>query len=63
MNSSGMPPVSRNRICSGDCLSMLKLNLKPLGSTSWMLTSTEASDSKTDDGTGTAMIGPIISVS
>ena len=29
MNSSGIPPVSRNRICSGDCLSMLKVSLKP----------------------------------
>ena len=30
MNSSGRPPVSRNRICSGDCLSMLKMSWKPL---------------------------------
>ena len=34
MNSSGMPPVSRNRICSGDCLSMLNVSLKPLWPTS-----------------------------
>ncbi len=26
MNSSGMPPVSRNMICSGDCLSMMKVS-------------------------------------
>ena len=63
MNSRGLPPVSRKRICRGDCLSMLKVSWKPLWPTSSTFTSTAASDSMTELGTGVGMIGPIISVS
>ena len=63
MKSSGMPPVSRKRICSGDCLSMLKVSWKPLWPTSSVLTSTSASASSTARGTVSGTTGPIISVS
>ena len=63
INKSGNPPVSRNISCSGEFLSTLKTSWKPLWPTSSILTSTEASDSSTTLGTGTAIIGPIISVS
>ena len=59
MNSSGMPPVSRNRICNGDCLSMLKVSLKPLWPTSTTFTSTSASASITARGGVSGMIGPM----
>ena len=58
MNNSGMPPVSRNRICSGDCLSMLKVSLKPLWPTSTIFTSTSANASITSRGGVRGMNGP-----
>src|SRR5271166_882738 len=63
INSIGKPPVSRNRIWSGDCLSMLKTSLNPLVPTSLTVTSTFARESGTTRGTGTGNTGPIIKLS
>ena len=63
MKSRGMPPVRRKRICSGDCLSMLKTSWKPLWPTSSVLTSTSERESSTTRGTVSGTTGPIINVS
>src|SRR5215471_845076 len=60
MNRIGEPPVSRNRICSGDCLSILKVSWKPLAPTSFTVTSTSDSASMTARGGVRGMNGPII---
>src|SRR5262249_25671195 len=59
MNSSGEPPVNRNRICSGDCLSTLNVSLNPLWPTSTTFTSTSVSASITARGGVSGMNGPI----
>src|SRR5208283_833648 len=63
MKRSGKPPVSRKRICSGDCLSMLKVNWNPLVPTSFTVTSASASASITARGGVSGKIGPIIRLS
>src|ERR1035437_6381798 len=60
MNNRGKPPVNRNRICNGDCLSILKVSLNPLWPTSSTCTSTSANASITALGGVNGMIGPII---
>src|SRR5208337_3740093 len=63
MKRSGIPPVSKNRICNGDCLSMLNTSWKPLSPTSSIFPSTDASASMTARGGVIGTIGPIISES
>src|ERR1700733_1795614 len=63
MKRSGSPPLMRKMIFSGDCLSIEKVSLNPLGSMSCVVTSTSARHSSTDEGTGEATNGPIMSVS
>src|SRR6516225_1969109 len=49
----------RNRICSGDCLSMLKVSWNPLTPTSFTVTSTSDSASITTRGAGSGITWPI----
>src|SRR5215469_5380054 len=59
MNNMGMPPVSRNKIFKGDCLSMLKVSLKPDWPTSTVFTSTSVNASITSRGGVRGMMGPM----
>src|SRR5215470_2197834 len=63
MKRMGEPPVRRNRICSGDCLSMLKVSWNPLAPTSFTVTSTSDSASITARGGVSGMSGPSIRLS
>jgi hypothetical protein len=62
-NRRGTPPASRNKMWSGDVLSMLNVILKALVPTSCVVTSTESSASMTSRGGVTGTTGPIIRLS
>ena len=61
-SGSDAPPDSRNRVCSGEVMSILKTSSKPLVPTALLMTFTESSASSTAADTGTGSAGPIIKV-